>query len=52
LGKERMGGHCSIVSGIELSNEKEKYKKYTAALNGRWLMILNATTNQKQAATT
>ena len=45
-----MGGHCPIVWGVELSNKKETNIKYTAALNGHRSMILNATTNQKQAA--
>ncbi len=45
-----MGVHCPIVWGVELSDEQEKYTKYTTALNGRWLMILNATTNQKLVA--
>ena len=31
-----------------MSNEKQQKIKYTMALNGRRLMILNATTNQKQ----
>ena len=48
LDKERVGGHRPIVWGIELSDEKETNIKYIAALNGRHLMILNATTNQKQ----
>jgi hypothetical protein len=32
-----------------LSDKKEKYIKYTMALNGRWSMILNTITNQKLA---
>jgi hypothetical protein len=47
-----MGGHRLIVWGVELSNEKEKYIKYTMVLIGGRSMILNATTNQKLAATT
>ncbi len=47
-----MGGHCPIVWGIELSDKKETNIKYTTALNGCRLMILNATTNQKQVAAT
>ncbi len=47
-----MGGHRSIVWGVELSNEKETNIKYTTALNGRRSMIVNATTNQKLAAAT
>jgi hypothetical protein len=35
-----------------LSNEKEKYIKYTTALNGRRSMIINATTNQKLVVAT
>ncbi len=46
-----MEGHRPIVWGVELSNEKETNIKYTAALNGHRSMILNTTTNQKQAAT-
>ena len=46
-----MGGHRPIVWGIKLSNEKEKYIKYIAALNGHRSMTLNATTNQKLVAT-
>ena len=45
-----MGGHRPIVWGVKLSAEKEKKKKYTTALIGCRLMILNATTNQKLAA--
>jgi hypothetical protein len=45
-------GHRPIVWGVELSDKKEKYIKYTTALNGcRW-MILNATTNRKLVAPT
>ena len=47
-----MGGHRPIVWGGELIDEKIYNIKYTAALNGRRSMILNATTNQKLAATT
>ena len=47
-----MEGHRPIVWGIELSDENETNIKYTAALNGRRSMILNATTNQKQATPT
>ena len=47
-----MGGHRPIVWGGELSDEKILNIKYTAALNGRRLMILNPTTNQKLAAAT
>jgi hypothetical protein len=50
LDKECGGGHRPIVWGIELSDEKEKYIKYTTALNGHRSMILNATTNQKLVA--
>jgi hypothetical protein len=46
-----VGGHRPIVWSVELSDKKETNIKYTAALNGRRSMILNATTNQKQAAT-
>ncbi len=46
-----MGGHRPIVWGGELSDEKIYIIKYTAALNGCRSMILNATTNQKLAAT-
>jgi hypothetical protein len=45
-----MGGHCPIVWGGELSDKKEKYIKYTTALNDCQSMILNATTNKKLAA--
>ena len=44
-----MGGHRPIVWGGELIDENIKY---TAALNGRRSMIINATTNQKLAAAT
>jgi hypothetical protein len=47
-----VGGHRFIVWGITLSDKKEKYIKYTTALNGRRAMILNATTNQKLVAPT
>ena len=35
-----------------MSNEKENNIRYTTALNGRRLMIFNATTNQKLVAAT
>jgi len=38
--------------GQRIDRQKIYNKKYTAALNGRWSMILNATTNQKLAAAT
>ena len=47
-----MGGHRPIVWGGELSDEKILNIKYTAALNGRWSMMVNTTTNQKLAAAT
>ncbi len=47
-----MGGHRPIVWGGELIDEKILNIKYTAALNGRRSMIINATTNQKLAAAT
>ena len=47
-----MGGHCPIVWGVKLSDKNETNIKYTTALNGRWLMIFNATTNQKKARAT
>ncbi len=47
-----MRGHHPIVWGVELSNKKENNIRYTTALNGRRSMIFNATTNQKQVATT
>ncbi len=52
LGEEHMGGHRLIVWDVKLSNKKEKYIKYTTALNGHRSMILNATTNQKLVAAT
>ena len=42
-----MGGDRAIVDRQKIYNIK-----YTAALNGRRSMILNATTNQKLAAAT
>ncbi len=47
-----MGGHRPIIWGVEFSNEKGTNIKYTAALNGRRSMILNATTIQKKVAVT
>ncbi len=47
-----MGGHRPIVWGVKLSNEKDNNIRYTTALNGRWSMIFNTTTNQKLVATT
>ena len=47
-----MGGHRPIVWGGELIDEKIYNIKYTAALNGRRSMIINATTNQKLATAT
>ena len=47
-----MGGHRPIVWGGKLSDEKIQNIKYTAALNGRRLMIFIATTNQKLVAAT
>jgi len=49
-----MGGHRPIVWvwGGELIDENIYNIKYTAALNGRRSMIINATTNQKLAAAT
>jgi len=38
--------------GQQIDRQKIYNKKYTAALNGRRSMILNATTNQKLAAAT
>jgi hypothetical protein len=43
-----VGEHRPIVWGGELSDEKIYIIKYTAALKGCRLMILNATTNQKE----
>ncbi len=51
-GQGARGGHHPIVWGVELIYKKEKYIKYTTALNGRRSMILNATTNQKLVAVT
>jgi hypothetical protein len=45
-----VGGHCPIVLGVELSNEKENNIRYTTVLNGCRSMIFNATTNQKLVA--
>jgi hypothetical protein len=47
-----VGGHRPIVWGVKLSNEKDNNIRYTTALNGRWSMIFNTTTNQKLVATT
>jgi hypothetical protein len=47
-----MGGHRPIVWGEKLIDKKIYNFKYTAALNGRRLRIINATTNQKLAAAT
>ncbi len=47
-----MWGHRPIVWGGELIDNKTYNIKYTAALNGRQLMIINATTNQKVATVT
>ncbi len=47
-----MGGHRPLVWDVELNDKKETNIKYTAALHGCRSMILNATTNQKQAAAT
>ena len=47
-----MGGHCPIVWGVILSNEKENNIRYTTTLNGRRPMIFNAPTNQKLVAAT
>ncbi len=44
-----MGGHRPIVWGGKLI-EKICNTKYTTALDGLWLMILNATTNKIQVA--
>jgi hypothetical protein len=38
--------------GRRIDRQKIYNIKYTTALNGRWLMILNATTNQKLVAMT
>ncbi len=47
-----MGGHRPIVWGGELIDKKYKNIKYIVVLNGRRLMIINATTNQKLVAAT
>jgi len=51
-GRGARGGTPSHRLGRQIDRQKIYYIKYTAALNGRWLMILNATTNQKPAAAT
>ena len=48
---EHVGGCHNIVWGIEWSGKKINMKN-TTALNGRRLIILHTTTNQKQAAAT
>ena len=51
-GREARGGTPSHRLGWRIDRQKIFNTKYTAALNGRRLTILNATTNQKLAAGT
>ena len=46
---ERVGARHSTNLGGDLDNEKYIYIQYTLALDGRRLIILHTTTNQKQA---
>jgi len=51
-GRGARGGTPSHRLGRRIDQQKIYNIKYTAALNGRRSMILNATTNQKLAAAT
>ena len=51
LERRRAGRTPSHCLGRQIDQQKIYNIKYTTALNGRWLMILNATTNQKLVAT-
>ena len=51
-GRGARGGTPSHRLGRRIDRQKIYNIKYTAALNGRRSMILNATTNQKLAAAT
>jgi hypothetical protein len=43
-----VGGHHPIIWGSKSNNKKINNIKYIVALEGRWLIILHTTTNQKQ----
>jgi len=49
-GQGALGGTPSHRLGLRIDRQKIFNIKYTAALNGRWSMILYATTNQKLVA--
>jgi hypothetical protein len=51
-GRGARGGRPSHRLGRRIDRQKKYNINYTAALNGRRSMILNATTNQKLAAAT
>ena len=52
MGRRARGGTPSHHLGRQIDQQKIYNIKYTTALNGCRLIILNATTNQKQAAAT
>jgi hypothetical protein len=46
---ERVGGRYCFDMGSNLKDKKKPNILYTVALDGRWLINLHTTTNQKQA---
>jgi hypothetical protein len=46
---ECMGGHSLYASNVKLSDTKNNKNKIHLALDGRWLIMVHTTTNQKHA---
>jgi hypothetical protein len=44
---EHVGGGSCINLGYQIEHQKDKYKKYIVALDGRQLTTTHTTTNQK-----